>query len=543
MAQTEDSLAARAKNALAFVSAVRRAGHEELVRKTFRVAGTAKQYLSLAASINEAGLNDEDIALLVPAVSTSDIIAALTGRTTEGSLSKTDAAAIDVAARVDTDWNWGELLTATSSRLQAGSALEDDELTACLSIVFTLRQRGPADEANTVLNDLTKNGHLMNYSHLAASAGDTSGVAYAAIALVLTNPDGEQQANVGNSASGYQSYVRLLEHPDDHSEVVTHAASAVRDYGLTDSLLTSGTQVESVRPFVDAILRMLWKDEDVDVPPEIIVNHFPYLIRAFSAEDIWQIIQASGSSRQLRDHLRRLPFDPQLTELYLLARRGSDDAEFNDFLRDGLRAMNTDAWVKEFNRSGAPVELALDLIDSNEGLNLDLEGALATHAESVLQGGRKPAKYETRWPMLLKALPTHTRETFLRDLRDKLLRNPSAPIQPLLVLYGTPLLDAHLEEKADDIIRTVFRDIVTRLDADELQWMRDVLQKRSAVYASAPKTTQRTLKERIAKTFEDGLSEATDSARDLLREIAVTLNVDVPDENSPESSGDADNTE
>jgi hypothetical protein len=538
MRRDTDGVADGVRAALDVIKVVRAAGHEEVVSRSFRVAGSSAEYVALAMAIYRAGIRDDSLRHFRPEVEPSAIVSHLKEQCEEGAVERSHVGCLSVLARVEVDWPWTDLVGTLRSRLASGTTLEGKEIIGDIECLMVLNREASVPEARSALEELVSSGHLMNHLYQAQSATDPIAMADCVAPMLALNPSGAQSSSVGNSSGGQQAYNNLMANPDSQREFTKALAGSISRFDLIDLVLPNATSTDSIKPCVDAVLKTLVNEEYDFRPlkPEQVISNYPYIAQALSEEEMAATIAHADEDRGIRNRLREGTFNPQMADLYMLVYRGTGDAEFRDFLRIGLTEVDAETWVKEFNRSGSLVELTLYLIEEAPDIRLsnELQEALLTHAKSVLEGGRKPAKFESRWGTLLSALNEHARETFLRDLRDEVLNRRNESSQPLLALYEASLLDAHLEEKADDTVRGLFREMVDRQVAEELSWIATVLRDRPQVFERAPKASQRAFKDKVENAFKG--EEVTEEARSAMEEIARLLELELPEAEEAEKA-------
>jgi len=195
------------------------------------------------------------------------------------------------------------------------------------------------------------------------------------------------------------------------------------------------------------------------------------------------LVDRLAKSSDFLTRVTQLPFGSPYAHLFLVALQtetGGSNEAYADYLLKGLAKVDQSTWRTELSKEGELLETALtvDTLLRPPTLGQDFQDALSEHAETVLSSGRVPSKFLRLWPRLLTFLSERARVVFLSDLRDRLLVNPSKPLGGILQLYSAALVGKPriLDQKADDVLRHVFRPCLERKQEVELQWLVTVLQ-------------------------------------------------------------------
>ncbi|NPA80892.1 MAG: hypothetical protein GXO29_07600 [Thermotogae bacterium] len=141
-----------------------------------------------------------------------------------------------------------------------------------------------------------------------------------------------------------------------------------------------------------------------------------------------------------------------------------------------------------------------------ESLNLghSFADALLEWAKSqIRKEGELTEQQVEDFSKLPNALAKSSRETFWKNLRDLLIENADSDISKILSVFGTGLMSSGvLKEKADEIVRRLFSEIIERGLEVELQWMFQVFEKVPGFLQEVPTSSLEDLKERLEKASE-----------------------------------------
>jgi len=174
-------------------------------------------------------------------------------------------------------------------------------------------------------------------------------------------------------------------------------------------------------------------------------------------------------------------------------------------LTGSLQEIPKEKWKDELAKEGKLVKLLVTLIQKGVPVKLsgEFHDALLEHAKLVLEEEAYPEEFLDQWNKVFEALEEDYQTTFLRCLRDGLIKQPNKDGGSLLKLYGSQLLRKLeiLEEKSDDVVRLWFKGILNRQNPEELSWLKQALNK-ARIYQNCPNETQKVFREEIGFKLE-----------------------------------------
>jgi len=264
-------------------------------------------------------------------------------------------------------------------------------------------------------------------------------------------------------------------------------------------------ETPAARAFVGALLDRIVRRPDVLslVLPAQIVGQYGFLETTITPESLERLVTDGMKSGSLGAAIRERTFDSRLVALYRRAfdvTREQPNLEFVDFIVQGLSQLAATVWKEQLGAEGPVLDLVISLQDAgySPGLSRHFGDALLGHAERIMSNGSTASRLAGRWGSLVKAMNQSTRKTFLRDLRDRIAAFDGS-VARILSLLGDELVDCEvLGDRSDDLVRSLFRGFLERLEQIELKWLFKVLSDCPDVLDSCYKETLADFKERLA---------------------------------------------
>jgi len=490
----------------------------------FKIPGNAEFYLeviqSFVESENEGKSFVADVAkYFVPKVEPNEAVQRLTTICRNGNFTDSHADAVHLMLRVGTRWDWAPLIQQIQQRLQnTNTTSQLPELKGYLKTLFFLEREG-ISQAGIVLQQLSQQGHLLHWLNYANSHNEQETIGLCLLPIVEYIPSGNPSSLPGQAQNGQRLYRQFLDRPPEN--IVETLSGFALEFRKGDVFLQKAKEVRDIQRLVATALQKLVeleKAHEFVSCPAVIDNY--EVLRDMKKSNMLDVSRLVTQLVEKSDLLRRLiekDFSEDLADLYLQAlKMGGDRSalydKFTEFLKEGLHGISKETWKRELQNEGWLVALVLALLKAgiSLGLSKNFYDALLEHAGQVLEGGvSHPSEFADQWAGLIDALEEDRRYTFLKDLRDKIfLRKPERDGRGLLKLYGNRLLSSSdvLEEKADDVVRLWFKEILERGFPEELNWLEQIL-KSSQVYHNCSEATRSVFCEEVQhawKKAEDG---------------------------------------
>ena len=519
---------------LCVIREIQQSEHRDLLEE-IQIPGDAEFYVEVMCSLAESSFDDQKLArYFIPSVELHEVVQYLVTLCQGGEFIDVYGRAIGLLTLIRQDWNWLPLIQTLQQRLSTQDTLKPSELKGCLKALLYLDKRG-IQQAKNALKELSNQGHLLHHLYHANNRHDHEALALCLLPILEHVPTGQFSSMPGQASAGNRVYQQLLNRPPE--EVVEELAKQAREFEKGDVLLQSGTG-QSQHIIARVLQRVVERGEITNfLSSEAVIEHYEILRGILSKKLqflVGQLIEESGFLRELVEE----EFSEELTDLYVLALENGEGRqgfeEFQEFLAKSLQEIPKEKWEDELAEEGQLVKLVVTLIQKGVAVKLsgEFHDALLKHAKLVLEEEVYPEEFLDQWNKVFEALEEDYQITFLRYLRDELIKQPDNDGGLLLKLYGSQLLRRLeiLEEKSDDVVRLWFKGILNRQNPEELSWLKQALNK-ARIYQNCPSETQKVFREEIQRAWE----EAEDEIKEYLKEIAEAIGFKLESSSNAES--------
>ncbi len=167
----------------------------------------------------------------------------------------------------------------------------------------------------------------------------------------------------------------------------------------------------------------------------------------------------------------------------------------------------------------------LELLSGDLNLTTDFGDALLEESKKQINSGKALWEISTA-ERLLNALNGPLRSTFLRDMRDYIIKYEKT-ISPAIILFGKPLsntFDDASKDKADDAFRHLFKGILERKESIEVDWLSDVISSSEIAEQCEPESLE-SFKTRLIDLLKD--DAVNEEIKEKAKRIATALGIDV----------------
>lgn len=533
---SNDAAAAWLEGALSVLRHAYQTGQQDAAQSAFRIPGDASFYVAALKGTHETTDIEDVLPSLVPSAPPEDVIHTFVSECEGGRWDSSYSHALSTTLRIGAEWSWAPLSKAFEQRLQANTSVQPDELvTLCEAVTWFADlqvEQGPALARTLVLQ-----GHLLHHWHTARK--HPRAAAACALLILEYNPNGEPTTHAGSSAQGVAHYRELLNASNKHDKLLDELVDLITRHGKIGVVLACGEQVESSRPMVRTLLRRLWTQSDaLPIEPESFAEHFRLLRDSLEEDHLRDLAERAWKSSRFIPAVetRRLSAADRDFYSFVLEWAQTDiAARTAEHVKGLLREFGRDQWVEDLTSECVVLVLALTLVDRGLRLNLpqSFDDALTHVVEQSIEDTSDPISEQLSnyRRLALQILEPYQQATFLRNVRDLMLRHADRPLENLIRVYGQPLIEAEhlLEEKADDIVRRLLRAVISRGLEDELRWLADVARRKPKVWMAAEEASRLAIRTRI----QSALSELPESTqKDLIRTVAAEL--DIPEDDGRE---------
>ncbi|MFH0984570.1 MAG: P-loop NTPase fold protein [Candidatus Omnitrophota bacterium] len=516
------------------LKAFERTGQERL-RGRFRIPGIERTYVQVLSCLGLESDANNVAQYFVPTADGAKVVEEFSRICNEGQFLDIHAQSIRMAIKIGPEWPWHNLIGPLHTRLQNTNNLTPVEITGCVLAFNYLVNSKVVQNAETSLEELCNQGHL--FHHLAAVSNDAKGFASCLVPLTYYNPTGQLSIRrpVGNVASGLQEYRNALANPLSKKDAVDAFSNMLVDMNKLAEFLEKTQNVTEQHALVSHVFKATLSTENgyKNLPSTQLVKAYHcYRSRiddALFEKHILNLVEKDSLMKVLGENV----FENECASLYLEVIRAKDRCKeqvafFIDFLLNGLRNVHADIWKKQLSSEGDILRLVIEL--AKQGSPVDLaehyHEALLDHARDVMDEKIYPSKLVGEWNYVLLALKDDWKETFLKNMRDKLLiEAENQKKTKILELYSDAYKDNQfLEDKSEDIVRRMLTHIVKRSDGKELATIEGFLKFKADLFKKAPKTVRSIFSEVLCDALQ-GSKESADDSKARLSNIAALLGI------------------
>lgn len=459
-------------------------GNEILSR--FSIDGRAETYLRVIEGLSSITVSPVIKKCFKPKAPLEDAMNALAQGFSGGTTYKSYSEMVITMTEIGPDWPWQSVANTISSRLMQPD-IPLAEVNALMDALLHMRKVSDFEPSiKSIMDNLVHQGCLMHHLYRANNGGDSDCMASLLVPFFEFEPEGNLSSQWHSSSAGVEAYRRILTAPDQYDAVVSSVKRLIVELSASDIVLTALDRAPAyTRPFLHAVLRKMSQEEvETCITSQHIISGFSCLAEALDKQTLHHAISYSALNGFLLDQIIAEQFQLKLADLYLAVAKleNIDLSRFLTFLVDGIRKIDREQWLEELKQNGSVLDLVTYLIAKECPLDLSVhfQDALQDFARLLFnQSEEVPELHEESVSALVKALGREEKDTFLRNIRDLMLRNCDWSCNRFLNAYGDVLLEAGaiLEEKADEIVRDAFRCMLDRCDAGEIAWARKVLEK------------------------------------------------------------------
>lgn len=438
----------------------------------------------------------------------------------------------------NTDWDWTSLASAAFEKLDSTHPLPTDAVGNLVSVIRGLAKLEPlSQQCKQHLKQLCTRGRLFSHLHPFRASGDKEPENALAICL-FTILEHCPQANISEqwelSEDGVGDYKNFCSDPRTHDAVFEKLVPFVQDHWTIETVLVEAEKNTDTRNLMrELLLKMTSEASELSkVNTHQIIKFYERFMAVVQEETASKTLGNILAKKSGTKYMSSLPFGEvdcsALKVACNVVENWEERKDFAKWLKEGIASMPGEDWNRELAAEECYVELLITLSDnqrSNMNLGLPLKKALVQHARGWRDTGTKPSKFFADWNKLLDALIDDYKEAFLQDFLDLVIENfDNSFSHGLLDVYEKDLFSSSIIlDRADEIVRIVFRPILENLEPQKLAWLRKILGERKGLLPNAKNSSRREFKERIKAALEgDGLN---DEQKTPLTEIARLLKI------------------
>jgi len=461
-----------------------------------------------------------------------------------------DAVLVSDACPVKSSWN--EVVTAVTTRLNAGKATETSEVRLLFEGLWELRHL-ESEEAKNSLNTLVTGGHVMHHLHQTVAQEDQECQAICIATSLREAPTAAVPPVVGDSAAGHTRLTKML--ASSNKEIAKKIVLLLRKHDELGVLFEIADAKKQYDPLISTCLRVVAEDTSPQelFSCDVVLERWQAIQGALNTEDddscFGSLLAKLATEHNLCQGIQEAEkgFSPEDAELYWTIVAQADGAidTFLKWCKDGLRRMDATAWGADLQGTCDCVRLACSLADkgATPKLTTHLGDALvADHARSLAAGKHVPEEAVLkRWQDLLGYLDENVRNT----LRPHLLLvavDVGGDIQEAFFqMYGDEIADSEILSGNDKTVPNLFAALVEKNNMSGLRWLKGFFESNKAFLGSVSSKID-------VSAFETRLRDRLISGGDgeaqrLVEEIAEILGVERPEDESEADDSEGDKSE
>lgn len=520
---------------LEVLKAVRDSGREALLREYFRLGKSAQDYVM--GVIVASGVEDDSLwAFLKPSCTPVDVIDELS----EALTSRSDIPRIDsvceVMLAVDENWPWLQFINNIQVHLQTPQA-QPLGVEGGLRALLLIREGEPAVD-NTLMS-LVSSGWLYHHFFAAQQSQAQSVQDVISLVIAMFDPEGGSGSNPDQASSGRVAYQNSM----NDTLLVQRVSDLAYQFTCGSKLVSTLLEKASNHPIGSKLLQFI-AEKDLSFEaysPEILIDSFEIINYVLNEDDLSKIVERSIHSARLVEELINRDFDVDNAEIYYQVLALSENHQkFKEFLINGLQSIDTDQWLACIQQDGVIISLVQFLLDQGNEINLgyQLENVLWQIGLGAIEGTSEVELTPEVCQTLIKALDDTERKTLARNLRDKMLK-VNRDLEEVIVLFGDLVGSdcSILNEEADEIVRVLFYNMISRIHLSELSWIVHVLEHCPTLLENCPTESKKSFRSRIRGIASK--EEIDEEVYVVIRKIGKLSSAKIPKRSSEDTEAEA----
>ena len=533
-------------SALTVIEGLVKLGLVKQMTQVIKVPLGAEQWLDVSGKVVE---NDPDGRLLqhFDLRDIEEIDELLAQRVVPGQINEDSFNAVRTAMATKSSNDMKNVTDVVFSHLESGGGIQADELAFMLKILRWSRLAGLIQDGQ--YGGFAANGHFLHHLYQAASENHSEAVAECMFGYLEAVPDASLPSQVGNSNTGHERLVEILENPDTVPGAVEHFTVLAKETQQLQVVFKMTSKGGSTSPFVAKSLHALLTSKEVPKPPDLVSENWAAIREVLR--------EGEESSESFEAFLKDLPgidnlvagvlgetFDVQESALYLALLRSSTSTDIVAWCVTGLSSVSQDAWTEAITSQGDLLDLVKEL--KTHGVNIVLgatyHDALVNYAEQVSDGSERALTKES-WSDLFTLLDSNRRELFHRRAYEILKDSKGEASAEYFALFGDILLsDSSILAGDHRFIDEVCRPILYIGTEDGIAWMAEVAEADASLFTnSSDPAAASDFADRVRQSLTDTLED--DPRLPHLKRIGTALAITGEASNTDENPQSGNNGE
>lgn len=477
--QKEQKLNQWGDGLLEVLSGITQAGHDSVLQDFFKESGfgaTSAQYLSLLGAISQRQDKHNLWRFLQPGMKEKDVIQALVSNVNAGKFDVQAEKACQVMMAVDYKWQWDVLTNALQARFTKGN-FPPPEGGAALRTLLRLKESSRA--AEQALQNMVTTGWVFSCLQLAFQGNHYETSAACILAALMYEPEANGSSNPGQASAGRNAYRTVVGNPAKYQPIVQETVKLASNLRYGELVLSKRPGIKIARPYVEQVLQnMVARPDAIELfPPATLAGNWPSAREAFDTS-LDGLLAVLSEKSNLLEYLAGAEFSVGLAGLYRLVLSKKAAEPLLSATSQHLRGLSRDEWLQGLTQESELLELVEEVQKSlpDIGIGHSLQDALVEIAKGMATGQAAGRLDRPGFDKLLSALSGEQRELVIRHIRDEVIE-AGRDMSALLDVFAKALDNCDfLAERADDLVRRGFRQMLDRRIPAELSWVAGVLE-------------------------------------------------------------------
>jgi hypothetical protein len=386
-------------------------------------------------------------------------------------------------------------------------------------------------KSKTVLSEISSNGAIFHQLYSSLQEANYNEVSILLFVIIVYNDKLNMTANVANATSGLRDINMIIGDPQKYEKIIDLVYPCFVNFELLNRLFElsqNPTYYELCKIFFKKL-----KNANIEerLNCEDIINNEKFIYESL-LEEYGDFIIHFNKKQDLINCLIRKVFDKSLSRLYLSILKNIKNDEFVKYIKNGLSDIDKETWAESSKDLNINIfDLLIELINNknSEFLQTEYFDFLTNGMDNLLNNNLEFIRLNSNFDILLKGLMVGKRKIFMENTFDA-FNNSTNTIQDFIKIFNSKIIDCNiLNQKLDSLYKKSFYNIIGNKDIEQIQWLIEII-------ALCPNVINNTgyafdnFKDKLIAEWSD--KNTPDGVNELLKKLAIILNINLPDKNS-----------
>lgn len=496
-----------------------RNNYENLVSNNFDVPGPADFYIDVIFYLITNEADNRIIKFYTPLADKNEIIQKISSDCSEDLFDEKYVELINKLVFIEKswdweeEWQWNELGSAIQQKLQFNSNTELNYIRYCLRIILSLKYFNESTVSNTVLQNLSGQGHIFHHIITAKKSDEYEILALLMLSIIEFNPACNMPQPIGQSNNGLTLFNSIINDPQNNQEIVEPFLEIIIYYKNFKRLFEIAVGNSKYQSFILNVIEKIITTGDITCyfDSSYVFDKYVNIEKILSnySEDLSDnFISIYASNNDMIQLIISNDFNIDKKDLYIKSLElvnKKNRKELKNFFVQKFKSMSKDEWFEELKKEGDILDILFALLYQKESLNLETNfyEALQDYSKEVIIGNNLPEYYIDDWNILLKALKQNLKNSMIKNIIGELIYNPDARLSLAIKLYPDEIYNSQdLIKKADDIVIQLFIRIIDNRNLDDLNIMDELIRNKPEIIENSDKDSLDTINDKIISQLE-----------------------------------------